>query len=117
MQRLKSEQKIDDGSFEVGRAINANAAGERAGCASDGRDAEGFVLRAAAMGDKSFGRRKILEVHGQPAADDVHSHGSKNSFPRHRRIVARPAARRLLHSVALDFQSVQFEFVAQSAIF
>ena len=85
MQRLKSEQKIDDGSFEVGRAINANAAGERAGCASDGRDAEGFVLRAAAMGDKSFGRRKILEVHGQPSADDIHSDGAKNNLSRYGR--------------------------------
>lgn len=51
----------------------------------DGGDAKRFVLCAVAMGDKSLGRREILEVHSQSVADDVHSDGTENNFSRHGR--------------------------------
>ena len=82
LQRLKGKQEVDDSGFEDSCPANANAAGECSCGKANGGNAERFLLCAVAVGDKSFGRGKILEMHGQPSADDVHSDGAKNNLSR-----------------------------------
>ena len=85
LQGLACVEEVHHGGVEDNCASNANAASQRSGRASDGGDAEGFVLCSVALGDKPSGRREVLEVHGQSAPDNLPSYGAENPVPWHGR--------------------------------